>query len=141
MPQIHTETFPHGLVRKKAFIKASEVVALGAAVSGQISLWTVPANAIIRRARVENGGTLVATLATLTASLGKAATSDGIMAATAVHAASAVAETGLSAAQSLVAKSVAYDVIVEFVGDANLSTMTGASPGGFIVTIEYETRQ
>lgn len=126
-----------GLVRATAFITAAEIVALGASTTGELSLWTVPAGSQVLKARVRNGGTVFATLATLTASLGINGATTGFMAAETIFAANANAETGVSAAQSIYAESSNRATVVEFTGDANLSTATGGAPGGVIVDMEW----
>lgn len=130
-----------GVRRMKAFIKASEVVALGASATGEIGLWTVPQGATIIHASVRNGGTLVATLTTLTASLGINGATTAILGAETVHAANAIAITGVAvASEGIYASTAARAVVVEFTGNANLEGMTGASPGGFIVEMAWIER-
>lgn len=127
-----------GLVRAKAFITAAEIVALGASTTGELSLWTIPAGSVIVAARVKNGGTAAATLATLTASLGINGATTAIMAAETVFAANANATTGVAVAtQGIYAETTARAVVVEFTGDANLSTMTGGAPGGWRVDMAW----
>lgn len=127
-----------GIVRATAFITAAEVVALGASTTGELSLWTIPAGALILHARVRNGGTAALTLNTLTASLGITGATTAIMAAETVFAANANAQTGVAVAtQAIYCETAAKAIVVEFTGDANLSTMTGASPGGFIVDMAW----
>ena len=130
-----------GIVRAKAFITAAEVVALGASTTGSLDLWTVPVGAIVLTASVRNGGTAALTLTTLTASLGITGTTDLFMAAETVFAANAIAVTGVAVATEAIAATVAAKaVVVEFTGSGNLSTMTGASPGGFIVEMSWIER-
>lgn len=127
-----------GLVRATAFITAAQIVGLGASTTGEISLWTIPAGSVILMARVKNGGTAAATLATLTASLGITGATTAIMAAETVFAANANATTGVAVAtQGIYAETAAKAVTVAFTGDANLSTMTGGAPGGWRVDMAW----
>lgn len=138
MAQIHKQEFEDGLVRIRAHITAAEVVALGASTTGEVSIATVPAGAYITRARVENCGVAAATLSSLTASLGENGDTEALLAAATVFAANATVET--APVSNVLAKTAAYDVVCEFTGNANLSTMTGAG-GGFNVFLEYRKKQ
>lgn len=140
MAQVHKEILDGGRTRVRVHILASEVVALGdTASSGQISLGvSIPAGAKLERARVENGGTLVATLTSLTASLG---TSGGsyvdVLPAGTVFAASVVHEQQPVEEVSASARALS----IEFVGNDDLATLTGGSPGGFDVLLEWRELQ
>lgn len=136
MAERYTETLEGGKKRVRVHITAAEVVALGdTASSGQISTGVnIPAGAKVTRARIKNAGAVVATLTTLTASLG---TSGGsyvdILPAATVFASGAVHEGQVVEEVSESARALS----VEFVGNDDLATLTGAA-GGFDILIEYQ---
>lgn len=134
MPTIES-TVEGAIQRRRVHITAAEVVALGAATSGEITLGvTMPVGAKLIRARISNAGDAAATLSTLTASLGDAADSDEMLVHATVFAAGAVNET--APVLPFAAQTAVYPFVVEFVGNANLSTMTDAD-GGFDVLLEW----
>lgn len=138
MPQVNKMLSDDGRTTFIRFrITTAEVVAIGAATSGQIALgFTIPANAQIRRAFVKNSGAVAATLATLTASLGTAGGSyTDIIAANTVHAANATSED-LAATKRLTVAAASTEIKVEFVGNADLGNLTGAA-NGFDGYVEY----
>lgn len=140
MPQNYKEVFPDGLVRVRTLITAAEVVAIGASTTGSVALgYIVPAGSYITRVRCQNGGTVAATLATLTMGVGDAGDVDEMLDEGTVHAANASVET--APLLPFAAKDATWTPVASFIGDANLSTLTGASPGGFEVFIEYRTLQ
>ena len=140
MPQNHVEEYPDGLVRVRTFITAAEVVAIGASTTGSVALgYIVPAGSVLTRVRCQNGGTLAATLTTLTMGLGDAADPDEVLDEGTVHAANAAVET--APLLPFVAKTAAWTPVASFIGNANLDGLTGASPGGFEAFIEYRKLQ
>ena len=116
-------------------ITAADIVAIGAATSGEIDLgFSLPAGAVLLRSQIENAGDAAATLTTLTASLGTTSSVTDILAAATVFLSGATVET--APVDPLVAKTAAYPLYVGMVGDANLDTMTDLL-GGLNVNVAW----
>lgn len=118
--------------RAKVVIPVADIVALGAAVSGTITLTgilSLPPKAKVLSAGIFNNGVAAATLATLTAEIGDAGDDDRYLAGEptifAANAGTITAPTTDGAASNT-ADTV---ITVKFTGNANLSTLTGLTDG------------
>lgn len=140
MATLTTVRSPGGLVRQKLTLALADITALGASTTGEVAFCTIPAGAKILECQVLNGAGACTGLATLTASVGINGATTAIMAAETVFAANASACTGLSAAQSIYAETTARAVVIEFTGNANLSTATGIA-SGMTAYLTYIERQ
>lgn len=111
---------------------AADIVALGASTTGELALGSLPPGAIPMGASVANLGTIAASLTTLTASVGTTAGSFvDLHAAGDVHAADG-GEAGPTL-EGFVYPAVLTPVLVQFTGNANLSTLTGLDDGVKVV--------
>ena len=131
---------PGGIVRCKLTMALADITALGASTTGEVSFCTVPIGATILEASVLNGGGACTALATLTASIGINGATTAIMAAETVFAANAIAIVGQTEAQAVYASAAARVVVIEFTGNANLSTATGLASGliGYLTYLERQ---
>lgn len=140
MATLSTKRYPGGIVRQKLTMALSDITALGASTTGEVAFCTIPAGATILEAGVLNGAGACTALATLTASIGINGATTAIMAAETVFAANAHAVIGLTEANAVYASTSARVVVIEFTGNANLSTATGIASGifGYLTYIERQ---
>lgn len=131
---------PGGIVRCKLTMALSDITGLGASTTGEVAFTTIPQGATILEAYVLNGAGACTGLATLTASLGINGATTAIMTAETVFAANAIAIIGQTEAQAVYASAAARAVVIEFTGNANLSTATGIASGifGYLTYIERQ---
>lgn len=138
MPTLELETRQASTVKKRVRVSAAEIVALGAAVSGTITLGVnLPPKAVVVNASVFNGGTAAATLTTLTVTIGDAGDDDRYLLAQTVFLANAGIHSFGQQANTNASATADTAITCLFTGNANLSTMTGLTDG-VVITVEYK---
>ena len=115
-------------------ITLADINALGASVSAQMAFFDLPATKRVTRAFVLNMGTDAATAATLTASMGPTGTPTAILTANSVFTANTFSDTlGATLTQSYTAGTA---IVIEFVANVNLNTVTGLT-NGLVAVLEW----
>lgn len=128
-----------GLVRFRKHVTLADIVAMGAAATGTVSLLTLPVGAYVEQVRVQNSGAAEDTLTALEVGIGVTGNVEGLKAAADVKAANAVSQ--VAPVDAFYAASATKALIATFDSTSeDLDTATGLE-GGVDIYLVYREKQ